>query len=65
MNTERSKKKAADYLKNGNQSKRKTQTGNAMIDSIPEDDSEMKRAIDGLEYFLQTGELMSAKPLTE
>jgi len=35
-------------------------SGNAMVESIPDDNSELKRAIDGLEYFLKTGEMMAA-----
>ena len=34
--------------------------GNAMVDSIPDKNPEMLSAIDGLEYFLETGEMMTA-----
>ena len=36
------------------------ETGNAMVDSIPENNPELQRAIDGLEYFLETGEMMTS-----
>jgi hypothetical protein len=36
------------------------ESGNAIVDSIPDKIPEMERAIDGLEYFLETGEMMTA-----
>ena len=36
------------------------ESGNAMVDSIPDNNPEIQRAIDGLEYFLETGEMMTA-----
>ena len=36
------------------------ETGNAMVDAIPDQSPEMERAIDGLEHFLRTGELLTA-----
>jgi hypothetical protein len=36
------------------------ESGNAIVDSIPDKNPEFERAIDGLEYFLETGEMMTA-----
>ena len=36
------------------------ETGNSMVDSIPDQNTELMTAIDGLEYFLNTGEMMKA-----
>jgi hypothetical protein len=36
------------------------ESGNAMVDSIPDSNPEIERAIDGLEYFLEKGEMMTA-----
>ena len=36
------------------------ESGNAMVESIPDNSPELQRAIDGLEYFLETGEMMTA-----
>jgi hypothetical protein len=33
--------------------------GNVMVESIPDKSTELERAIDGLEYFLATGEMMT------
>jgi hypothetical protein len=35
------------------------ESGNAMVDSIPDKNPELERAIDGLEYFLESGEMMT------
>lgn len=35
------------------------ESGNAVVESIPDNSPELKRAIDGLEYFLKTGEMMT------
>jgi len=36
------------------------ESGNAIVESIPDNSPELERAIDGLEYFLETGEMMTA-----
>jgi hypothetical protein len=36
------------------------ESGNAIVDSIPDKNPELVRAIDGLEYFLESGEMMIA-----
>lgn len=37
------------------------ESGNAIIESIPETSPDLVRAIDGLEYYLQTGEMMTTE----
>ena len=37
------------------------ETGNAMIDSLPDESPEFSSAIDGLEHFLNTGELLTVR----
>ena len=34
------------------------ESGNAIVESIPDNSPELERAIEGLEYFLETGEMM-------
>ncbi len=36
------------------------ESGNAMVDSIPDKNPGIERAVEGLEYFLETGELITA-----
>lgn len=36
------------------------ESGNVIVDSIPDKSPELERAIDGLEYFLKEGEMMKA-----
>lgn len=36
------------------------ESGNAIVESIPDNSPELERAIDGLEYFLETGKMMTA-----
>jgi hypothetical protein len=36
------------------------ESGNVIVQSIPDKNPEFERAIDGLEYFLETGEMMTA-----
>ena len=35
------------------------ESGNAIVESIPDNSSDLERAIDGLEYFLESGEMMT------
>ena len=35
-------------------------SGNVIVESIPDNNPELERAIDGLEYFLEEGEMMTA-----
>ena len=35
------------------------ESGNAIVESIPDNNPELERAIDGLEYYLKTGEMMT------